>query len=75
MNKVRATVLQIIHDRRTYLLRQGQDERTGDLGPRDMERLCSPLDVIQGQRDDLARAKAVGGNEHEDRVVASPNVG
>ncbi len=49
-----------------------QEQGRADLGPWHADLARPPGDVVEIESTDLARAQAVGGDEHEHRVVASP---
>ena len=67
-----ASVAEVVEQRGPDLVGERHPERTARLALRDAQPPRPPLHVVDRERDDLARAQAVGGHEEEDRVVAAP---
>ena len=63
---------QVVEKRVPDRVGERQEQGRADFGPWHADLARPPVDVVEIERTDLAGAQAVGGDEHEHRVVASP---
>src|SRR3990172_1124281 len=66
-------VAQVVEKRRADRVGERQDERGVRLRPADADPARAPLDIVEPERGDLARAQPVRRDEEKHRVVAAPD--
>ena len=71
----RRVAFQMLHQSSRDFIGQREFQRGPRLTLMDAEDTLSPPDIIQRERDDLAGAQAIGGDQDEYRVVAQTNRG
>jgi hypothetical protein len=75
MRRRRPSPTQVLEENRPGRIREGQYQRASRLALGHVEPTTAPIDRVEREGDDLARAQAIGGDEKEHGVVAKALTG